>query len=448
MTQQQPQQPQQRRGWGTDMKESQRGGAGSRVFWLPPGKETTFVILDDLPVEMYRHQLFIKGDKVAGGMRCTCSDPYSQDDVPRSCLVCNGMVRHKQIGRKPFLYLSGIDERQYEYNGKTYKDMKQLLELDKRGAEIFQRRAEAHGGKLAGLRFRVYRSTAQNSPRYGDSWEKLDQLDLVQHFWYSPAVPFIIESASRGGQRPLSHEQAVGQLITPLDYAVACPPYTSVGAERFVAYLEGAVGVGGGAKSGGGGGGYQAPPPPGGAARAPQAPPAPNYGPPQGGIPASQVPPHAPAPQYAPPAPPQQQYAAPAGPPRVPDPRGATAPVGQSAYQAPPHGGPQPQYAPAGPPAAPPPAPAGRPVYTAPAPTSWGSPPQQAPAAYGASAGYAPQQHAAPAYAPPPPPGMGQGPPQAQYAPPPPPAPGTTLPPQANAYPFDVAPEEDPQLPF
>jgi hypothetical protein len=400
-----------RRGWeaARTAKETHRGGSNQeRTFWIPPGTETTVVLLDDTPNICYRHQLFIKGDKQAAGMRQTCADSDSDDDVPRTCLVCNAMIRHKQIGRKPFIYLSIIDERQYAYNGKEYKDMKQLLELDKKGAEIFDKRKQAHGS-LAGMRFRVYRSSAQNSPRYGDSWEKLDVVDPVTHLWYSPAIPKIIEKSSRRGDRPISHEQAVGELISPYDYETIMGAYKPIEAERFVAYLQGEAAMQGGGQGSGGPGGYQAPPPPPGRSAPPQQQQAPQYAPQQHqGVPASQVP------QYAPQQAPAPQGYAPPPPPRVPDPRGATAPQGMGGYPAQTHDG-RPQGG-------------GPPQYQAPPPPQR----QQAPPQGQQHRPAPPSQP--PAYTPPPPPGIPAGPPPG-YGTAPPPAPG--LPPQANAYDFE-----------
>jgi len=378
------------RGFGAGMKESTgRGGAsnGPRTFWVKPGEETTVVLLDDMPVVLYRHQLFLKGDKDAAQMRLTCAEPYNEDGAPRVCLLCNAQSRHKQIGRKLYVYLTVVDERAFRTaDGRDFKDMRNLLELDKAGAEIFEKRKAAHGS-LVGLRFRVYRPTQQNSARYGQ-WEKVDKVDLVHHFWYSPAIPKLIEASSRRGDRPLSHEQAVAQFITPFNYDEIMGGYKPADAERFLAYIEG---VGGGSGHAQGGGGYQPPPPPGGGAPPPPpagaAPAQPNYA-----VPASQVPQG-----YAAPPPPQQR-------PVV----GVTAPSstftgqGQYAAPAPPQGQPQPNYAP--------PPPQG---YQAPQPPQGYAPPPP------------PSAHAAPHPAP-------QG-----YAPPPPPQ---GAPPPGNRYEFPGAP--------
>ena len=304
-----------------------KANKGPKTFWMPPGTETTIVLLDDLPCELCRHQLYIKGDKRAAGMRQTCagSDPADyQNPVPRICVVCNAMLRNKVIGRKGYCYLTMVEEREFQWKGKTYKDMKQLLELDPKSGDLWKRRRDAHGG-LVGARFKVYRSQKQNSARYGDDWQFIDKVDLVRHFWYSPGAKAIVEAKQKAGER-IEHDEAVKLFVARYHYETMLDNYDADEALAFVEY------AGGGATStqqGGSGGGSQqsgsygdVPPPP------------PSQGSPDYSVPSSQAPSvPAPPPQQQPqqPAPAQGQQTP---PPPPPDP--AQAQPQQQGYQPPP----------------------------------------------------------------------------------------------------------------
>lgn len=256
-----------RRGWSQNTINT--GNAleqGPKTFWIPGGTETTVVLLDDEPCQCVRHVQYLKGDKKANGMRATCAgmDPVTDPDpVPQKCLMCNAMVRADRIARKHFYYLTIVDERQFEYNGNSYKDMKRLLELTPDAVELFTRRRAA-AGSLVGARFRVYRSQNQRAARHGDDWQFLGfvwnqaqnepaQQGLMRHFWKSPAIPNIRKSAEqrKGPQgqapTPLSWQEAAQQLITPYDYNDIMGSYDPKVATAFVTYHAQATGQGAGA---------------------------------------------------------------------------------------------------------------------------------------------------------------------------------------------------------
>lgn len=338
-----------RRGFGGDT--IQTGNilfSGPRTFWLKPGTETVICLCDDLPVECVCHVQYLKGDAKGNGVRATCYglDPAQfPEPMPRECLGCNAMLRHDRIARKHFLYLTAIDEHEFQGNdGKPRKDMKRLLELTPDQGDLFSRRRKAQGS-LVGSRWRVYRSKGKTSDRHGDDWTFLGYVDeqhphdpieirMKRHFWHSPAIPFLRQSAQQRDNRVMSHEDAVADLIAPYDYDAIMGKYDTKKMAAFVAYHEGAVG---GGHQGSSPGGYSAPPMPGSApdysvppamptGQAPATPPPPP--PPPSSAP--QAPPPPPQPQ-APPPPPAQPQAPPVqqAPPSVPDPA-------QAGYQAPP----------------------------------------------------------------------------------------------------------------
>lgn len=253
-------------------------GKGPRTFYMKAGEETTVVLLDDAFVEVVRHCMFLKGDPKGNGLRETCYhfDPTNSahaEDAPQHCLGCNGMLRHDRIARKHFIYLSLIDERQFEYEGKQYKDMKRLLELGREEGDVFERRRKSEGG-LIGARFAVYRSRSQRSARHGSEWKFLGfvhnkqagedpKMGLMRYFWQSPGVPGMRESASKLEGKPIDHQEAVRRIIAPFDYEELMGTYNAQNMQRFVAYYEAATGTQG-AASAGSGGSYVAPPMPGG----------------------------------------------------------------------------------------------------------------------------------------------------------------------------------------
>lgn len=315
---------------------------GPRTFWLPGGGDTTVVMLDGDPVEIVRHQLFLKGDKVAARMRQTCfgMNPREHPEpCPRQCLVCNkSLSSPRQIGRKMLLCSTLIDERAFVWQGKDFKDMKLLLELPQDAADGW-RQQKAALGEIRFRRFRVYRSKAapgkpQTSARHGDKWYDLGSVDPVRHFWNSPAIKALMDAASRRGE-PIDHMTAVTRLVTPIAYETEIGVYKAAEAEAFVAYLEGRTGAAGPRQAFNVPAGaapppppssqpsYGAPPAPPGGYQPPAAPPGP-VGQPTFGAPA--VPPGniptAPQVGQPPTAPAASPPAAPAAspPPPVPDP--------------------------------------------------------------------------------------------------------------------------------
>jgi hypothetical protein len=364
-----------RRGMGDDVQWVDGGRITDRVFYLPPGTETSVVTIDDVFVEVMRHRLFTQ-QKGTKNIRCTCasSDPTKCPpgaDDPRNCQVCNSELRPpgKDIsGRFLGIYSTLIEERAYEFKGKQFRDSKLFLEVDKKGGEYFKKQKEFLAtvqpqmrGSLVGVRWKVYRSGSSGpgsppkSPKYGDVWQPMGYVDLMRHFWQSPQIRFIQESHARRGQGQISHEQAVTLFLQPLDYE-PLGVYKPETAARYIGFYERpdqGQQQGGYSQPGYGNGGYQAPPmPPAGANFQG----APNFAVPPGQVPAfpgappmggaGALPPggFAPPPQQAPPGyPPQAQPGfAPApqpngmpmmGVPRLPA-QGAPAP------QAPPQGAP------------------------------------------------------------------------------------------------------------
>jgi hypothetical protein len=376
---------------------------GPRIFFMTQGSRTTVVLLDDIPVRICRHKLFIKGDKEAAKMRQTCAgmDPAQYSDpVPRMCLVCEGSLRDRRIGRDDFSYLTLIDERQFEYQGKQYQDMKLLVELDDRLRDIINENRRQFG-TLVGMRFQVYRSDTPNSSRIGDSWTPMGRVGVQQgappntpanlplYFWKSPAVAAILEGEQKRGKKDVSYQSAVAMLVSAVNYQEVMGYYNPAEAEQFVGYLSGT--------RDGGANRANIPPPPGNEqymaqGQVPQTPQQPPYAPPtQPQYPQQAPPPGYPqAPQYqgAPPmgmaqGMPPQGYGAPPAPhgygapppPSMPDPQGASMP--QGGFQAPPPP-PQAQSFPSFPPQGYQPQPPA-PQMQAP-PMSQGQPPQGYPA--------------------------------------------------------------------
>lgn len=328
--------------FGYDNSAQNAGGyksasSGPRVFWMPPGTETVLVLLDDLPCQVCRHQPYIKGDKTAAKMRLTCAgdDPGEyQRPVPRMCIACNAMLRNKSIGRKGYAYLTVIEEREFQWKGKTYRDMKSLLELDPKTLDLWARRRNSYGG-LVGAKFKVYRSQKQNSSRYGDDWQFIEKVDLQRNFWESPGVISIVEAKQKAGER-IEHAEAVKLFTTRYPYETMFV-YDKDEATAFVEYCGGgAANTQGGQQqqqtnqSGRQSGGYKVPPaPPSGGQ--------PDYS--TQAVPAGQAPTVPPQQQQqqqqqagAPPWNTGQQAAPP--PPPTPDPTQASPPP--QGYQAPP----------------------------------------------------------------------------------------------------------------
>jgi hypothetical protein len=399
------------RGYEPSGVEGARNRRGPRVFWIPNGKETTIVLLDDEPVKVCRHRYYLRGDRDANDLRQTCAGMNPSEHkaaCPRICIVCNAAIRHNEIKRQELFYLSLIDERKFEKNGKEFSDQKLFLEMSDDQVDLFRDRKKSKG-KLVGARFRVYRGKDKTSDRLGSSWDFIDFVEPVRHFWQSPAIGKIMEAERKKdptkcpADRTEHYKRVAYDLVRPFDYENLIGKYNVDEADAFIAVVvspdraKAATGDGAGT---GGSGDVPPPPPPGTA---------PNYAMPPGAAPAY---PGAPPPSNAPAPQPQQGYAPPPPPP-VADPRTATAPAGGGNAPPPPWEGQQ--TIPGAPGYVPPPA-------TAPAPQGFQAPPP--PPAGAVPSGQA-QTHG---FAPPPMPGAGAPPPPQASAPAGSPAPGAPRP--------------------
>lgn len=251
---------------------------GPRIFRRWYEEEGFVVLVDDRPCMCARHRIYKKG---MGNLRSTCvgANPVEHPKpVPRKCPSCNAGLSDRSIEREGFAYLTLIDERQFQFKGKSYQDMKSLLELDESDSKLFARKREAHEG-LVGARFKVYRSEKRTSPPRGDSWIFDKKVNLVTHFWYSPAIKALHESLKRRwseGDPPVpdpnspdGRKALVMMFIKPFDYEELIYKSDLEQMEQFLTR----AGMGmttattsGGEASGGGYGGNNVPPPPGGAA--------------------------------------------------------------------------------------------------------------------------------------------------------------------------------------
>lgn len=297
---------------------------GPRIFRRWYEEEGYVVLIDDRPKMCARHRIYKKG---MGKLRTTCvgANPNEhKKPVPQMCPGCNAGLSDRSIEREGFAYLTLVDERQFQYKGKSYQDMKSLLELDDADAKLFGKKCTAHEG-LVGARFKVYRSEKKTSPPRGDSWIFDKKVNLVTHFWYSPAIEALHDSLKRrwkDGDPPVPDPRSpdgrkalVTMFIKPFDYDELIYKSDMDQMEMFLARAGQGMTTasGGGQASGGsyGGSGNSVPPPPDGAAPdystdAPET------------VPTNAVPTSA-----APPPPPQDAGARPQ--PSVPDPAPGTA---------------------------------------------------------------------------------------------------------------------------
>lgn len=432
----------------------------TKTFFCEAGQRRVIVPLDDDLIPVRRHKLWLPNPPTTAiyGYRltCACWDPREYTSLePRLCRACNAVamgytdpgvsiptaIWHVTVIAEGELLRK--DKQSGQMVGTGIFDYRYLLELDDKGKQKWEEKKKMYGGVLKGMRINVFRSLPPRgqkakTPRYGESWDVLPggPVDLRMHFWRSPAIPRLIEYSQRSGKGAITHEVAVQNLVTPINYDEEFDNYSEEAADRMIAVAAGKmVDMGAAAAPPQQGGGAYAPPPmPGGQ-------PAPGY-PPQGyGTPAPQ------GGQYPPPQQPQGQV----------DYSTQTTPAGQVPAYAPP---PPPQQQ-AAPPAAAPPQQPSFPHYTPPPPpvpdpaaTQQAAPPpyqQQAPAAAPAPAPYTPPpmpQQAPPTaapqqqQAPPPvphyqPPAAPQQPQQPYQAPP---VPQTGAPPQtpgAPGYNFD-----------
>jgi hypothetical protein len=353
-------------GWDAGVPEPERNAgnplfSGPRIFKVSHKQNENTkktCLIDDNPIVGYRHKIntYPLGRGVdfrAKDIRMTCASPSAKEPDPRSCVLCEAMLRNGDIIKRIFTAnLTIIDETGYysKKNNRQVTFLKNLLELDYPYYKVFQEQKKvAPNGTIAGMRFNVMRPTGdpQRTKTFGDAWTPLGMVNPFQHYWNCPAIPHMIEAAKGRGSQ-ISWEDAVKALVSPLNYREDVDNYDPQKAEAILMFAlakdytaSSQQGPGG---PGGGYGGAQAmaagsvpnystaPPMPGQQMQAPQGPP-PGYqmyvppAPPQGGFQAQaqggfpqQAPPQAPpqvaspqgaAPMQAPQAPPMPQQAAP-----------------------------------------------------------------------------------------------------------------------------------------
>jgi hypothetical protein len=318
----------------------------------------TTVLLDDEPLWGYRHKIKREFNPVAPSkdwkerdIRVTCRVEHDKHDRPRECMICEAAIRAPDVIKRVFTAnLTTIDIGEHRTKkGQVYHDLKKLLELDWEAYEAFREQKKAMGS-LVGCIFSVIRPTGdpKRSKTFGIWTATQQRVNLMQHFFGSPAVRNIMETAAKRGER-ITQQEAVQRLVSPIDYEKELNNYSPEVAERFIiratakSYTA-SEGEGGGFQ---GSSGFQASGG-GGFGGAPTMPPhaAPDYsvGPQAGQQPPAQ---HYPQQGFAPVPTPGFQPApmqAPMGPPQVGNPVGATMPAAWSAPQ-PPQGFPPPAAA-------------------------------------------------------------------------------------------------------
>ena len=339
----------------------------TRTFFCSPGENRVIVPLDDELVPVRRHRLWLPNPPTTAiyGYRltCACWDPREYTGLEAlTCRACNAVaaghtdpgVSHPTVIWHATVIAEGElmrkDKQSGQMLGTGIFDYRYLLELDDKGQQMWKVKKDTYGG-LKGMRINVFRSLPPRgqkakTPRYGESWDVLPggPVDLRLHFWRSPAIPRLIEFSARSTTGVVTHEQAVNNLITPINYDEEFDNYSEEAANRMVAVACGQA-VELSAPIAPTGGGYAPPPMPGGGRPAPTGVPA-GYAPvpvqqPQvdystqtmstGQVPAYAPPQPAPTPT-APTAAPQVAYTPPP-PPMVPDPTQAPT---QTAYTPPP----------------------------------------------------------------------------------------------------------------
>jgi hypothetical protein len=351
-------------GWQAPIQEPERNAGnplfeGTRIFRVShhEGQNSKKVcLLDDNPMVGYRHKIntYPLGRSIdirAKDIRMACASATSKDPDPRTCVLCEAMLRHGDIVKRFFTAnLTIIDETGYysKKNNRQVTNLKNLLELDFPYYKVFEEQKKvAPGGTIAGMRFNVMRPSGDptRTKTFGDAWTPLGIVNPMEHFWRCDAIPHLIEFAKNKG-RTLSWEEAVRELTTPVDYMREVNNYDANKAGVILQYALAKDYTASGSQSQGGG--YQ-----------------------QGGG-APSMPAHA-APNYSTQAPPQQQQA-PAGFQQP-----AAPPMQAPPMQAPPMQAPPAQAAPAmqAPPMQ---APQQPPQVHAPAGATQMAPPMQAPA--------------------------------------------------------------------
>jgi len=201
-------------------------------LYLPIGKGTKIVLLDDDSVNIYEHSVWVQGDKNAMKMKVTCTSPGKMP-VPNSCRICNAMIKDERISRKFVAYLSAIDLSKFSIDGKEYTHTRKLIPLNNPAAKTLLRRKEEFG-PLKGSIFKIFRNE-KTSPVVGDDWVRIKRIKLAEFFAESPRVETIRAHYKKIGQN-ISKAEAVKILIAPFDYATELEP-TDQRVEYFLGYL-------------------------------------------------------------------------------------------------------------------------------------------------------------------------------------------------------------------
>lgn len=145
--------------------EAQRA-AGVQRFWLPVGKETVIVFLDDNPPVVKEHQVRIGTD---WRHWFTC---LSECDPPQPCPICKDPL----LKNRPYAagFYTIIDTTEFKTNrGEERKNQVRLFvakdsTLQKLRRESDKRKKEGKDG-LTGAMYTVYR-TSDKSPSVGDDF--------------------------------------------------------------------------------------------------------------------------------------------------------------------------------------------------------------------------------------------------------------------------------------
>lgn len=203
-------------------------------LYLPIGKGTKIVLLDDGGVNIYEHSIFIRGDKTAMKLKVTCKSP-GPDPVPNKCRICNAMIKDDRIARKYVSYLSCVDLSKFEIDGTTYTHVRKLVPLNKQAAKKFERRKKERG-TLVGAVLKLFRNE-KTSPVIGDEVEYIKRVNLPKMFMKSPRIQGLIDFYAKRGES-ITEKEALKILITPFDYSKELEP-TEKRVDYFLAYIAG-----------------------------------------------------------------------------------------------------------------------------------------------------------------------------------------------------------------
>jgi len=201
-------------------------------LYLPIGKGTKLILLDDEAVQVYEHSVFIQGDKNAMKMKVTCTSP-GPDPVPGKCRICNAMIKDERIARKFVAYLSCIDLSKFEIEGRQYTHTRKLVPLNSQAAKRLLTRREEFGSLKGGM-FKIFRNE-KTSPTVGDDWMWIKRVNRPKFFANSPRIKMIQDYFKRKGQT-ISEKEALKMLIAPFDYEKELEP-TKKRIDFFLGYL-------------------------------------------------------------------------------------------------------------------------------------------------------------------------------------------------------------------